>query len=863
MTSIRNFSFYLRALLLVLLLIGILGWSQTYDRPQSWQPPEPTSEQTLIESDPASREELDTVLRGEIEKLQKVQKQYQDWLATPPSDSAKAWKPSLSVEHLAKLDRALVTNSSSLTDLRAGYLTVRESWRVMVRDFSEWLGSTHDISTSVPLPVFHSELYFPARDGSVARQYAKDYAGLYELRLKVQQAKVADWKTELQRRGSDAGRIGRLRTAYLDRLYRLGYVPAFDSAAHWSDDLATEIRIIPTRYRLLAMLAGLRYQNVLNLGVSGYYGALRNLAWLLLALLIPAAVFSGQQQIRRHLLENLRGQENRGPRPFAGRLFPWFVMLVILGAEIFLLRGTVLEVTIPVFKIVICYVLYRAYLEVVESQLPKWIDLMEVRDPVVRAAKAESQMRKMGLLVLFEVVLLGLLFSATGANLAYHFSWRVLMAINLLLYLFIAGDWRVEWAAVARRLLPDALGRPLSKLCRHPWLGRLVVPVMIPFLGLVLLLRLLAAQTVRFEWGRRASAGILRHWLEQTNRTQAHELESVDEEYKMLFQAGTVDANLFPGSLLEAVRSQIDQRLHSSNPTPPLSIVGGAGTGLTSLNDWIVREYQETTRVLRIVVPPRVVEPEAVRALIQSAVEAEGPALILVENAHNLFLAYPGGFEGVRLVVDLAQQDSRGKTWCLSLNDQSYMYLVRVLTNSSGFGAPIRIPPCSEEDLAAWILARHTAAGGKLRYGFSVLRTREEPREVKAAQDAYFRVLWQQVLGNRKVAQELWFKSLHRDDEATDTWLVDLPPRQDLTPLLVAPDSTLFVFTAIVRHNNLSEEEAQKVTSLSHREVRYAIFHGLGTGVLDGSEAGRFAIHPLWLSTVNSYLRRKNMLYDA
>ena len=836
-----------------------MSWLQAQSRQRGWSPPAPTAEQAVLESQPEARAQLESSLSAEMDRLRALEKSLQKELQ-PVSAGPPAWETD--PKQLADLEQTLAAQPPNLMSLRTGYFAVRLHWRAMVADFLSWLKDARLAQPPDPLPEFQARLYYPIRDGEIAREYVRLYQQLTRLRGQLVDFRSKAWLKELEIKRNSGLRLAQLRQNYLSRLYALGYVPALDGEAHWSEDVSLEASIIPSRYRVMALAAGSRYQQLLALGYPGYYGLLESLAWLLLIPLVPVVVFQGQKQIRERILQKVGG---RSARPLLGRLFPWLVQYLILKTEVYLLQGTVLEMASSLLQIGAAYVVYRGYLEVVESLLPTWVHWLARSAPLETAGRADRLARWLGRMLLAEAVLIYLVLSATGPNLIFQTASRILLALNLLVYVLVTVEWRREIGILASRLLPNAFGQALERLCQRAGTGRLLAPFMVPLLALVAALNWLLAQTVRFEWGRRVSAGFLRQWHEQTQKSTRVELEPVSADYIAQFSSLPVEAGRFAGPMLDELRLQLDRRLQGSRLSPSLSVVGASGSGLSSINDWIAQIYREQLQVLRISVPARTIQPEAVLDLLKPALNGEGRALVLVEEAHNLFLAEPGGFEGARALMDSVMAHAGRLVWCISLHEQAYLYMTRVIANRHGFGLMLRIAPCNERELAHWILHRHKQLGGELHYGFSLLRTEDEPRARNAAQESFFRVLWQQSGGIRRVAQELWFQSLHQDPNHPGGWLVDLPPRHDLTALSQASAEMLFVFTAIVRHHNLTQEEAHKVTSLSLREVSYALQLGLECGVLTTHGEGntRYYIHPAWSTELQNFLRRKNLLYDA
>ena len=108
-------------------------------------------------------------------------------------------------------------------------------------------------------------------------------------------------------------------------------------------------------------------------------------------------------------------------------------------------------------------------------------------------------------------------------------------------------------------------------------------------------------------------------------------------------------------------------------------------------------------------------------------------------------------------------------------------------------------------------------------------------------------------------ALEMWLTSIRTKDNTVTVGLPQVPGSGVLERL---GSKLMFVYAAIVTHENLTFEEIIKVTNQQENVVRYALKSALDAGFMERSEEGRYRITPLWYQTVISYLTRKNMLHE-
>jgi hypothetical protein len=72
----------------------------------------------------------------------------------------------------------------------------------------------------------------------------------------------------------------------------------------------------------------------------------------------------------------------------------------------------------------------------------------------------------------------------------------------------------------------------------------------------------------------------------------------------------------------------------------------------------------------------------------------------------------------------------------------------------------------------------------------------------------------------------------------------------------------MFVFSAIVTHENLTTEELVMVTNMQENVIRFAVKSALDADIIVRGSDGRYRITTLWYHTVVSSLNRKNMLHE-
>ncbi|MEZ4750446.1 MAG: hypothetical protein R3B54_07405 [Bdellovibrionota bacterium] len=238
--------------------------------------------------------------------------------------------------------------------------------------------------------------------------------------------------------------------------------------------------------------------------------------------------------------------------------------------------------------------------------------------------------------------------------------------------------------------------------------------------------------------------------------------------------------------------------------------------------------------------------------------ESRKKTVYLLDDAHNFFLADIGGFEGFRAFLELTNIRLKNTFWAAAFNVHSWNYLDSVFGKNRFFRTLIPLVEWSEEEIQNMILSRHRKSQFKLAYEKVVFAAQGNRGDFEDyAENTYFRLLWEQSSGNPRSAIYLWLSSLTR---VGNTIRVALPEDTDPEAFLDLQQDALFVYAAIVRHENLSTEEAIEVTDLPEGVVRHAIKVGMERSFLF-RYGGRYRVSAGWHNTIVSFLTKRNYIY--
>ena len=306
-----------------------------------------------------------------------------------------------------------------------------------------------------------------------------------------------------------------------------------------------------------------------------------------------------------------------------------------------------------------------------------------------------------------------------------------------------------------------------------------------------------------------------------------------------------------------------------------LLITGDQGSGKTTLIELIRSRWQDT-EVTTLEVPAKTTTPAAVHKLIaqhfgNTAEESVGalvaqedqlqPQVVIVENAHNLFLSEVGHLDGFRSFNQYLNARLTKVFWVVVMYSASWNFLSRVYERELHFSNIYQLSRWSPANIRKLILSRHQGSRRRIRYDELLLSASagNESSSVRAADSRVFNILWEQCGGNPLVALHLWVAACR-----SKGWIVEIavPEKPSSTPLKTLKDDPCFIFAAIIIHESLNSDEIGKVTHYPETIVRHALKLGMKMGLLQRDEQRRYRIHPLWQGTLSSFLYSKNMILN-
>lgn len=852
------------AVLLLMVAAAAWFWLRPWSTLEASEAPQPAVTTQATSLPESARAELLAELKVREERLSQFEQQLQAAEAQPGSNMTV---PPATVEEVTRkldgIEAKLANPDVDFVELPHVREEVRELWQDRATSLQRFLalGSRPDLPT---LPAFDHSLVSRLSGDAQAEAYQRHHQQVTEelKRLTVSSAEAYD--ADLAGRADRLKRVVWLRYRVLTRMAELNWMALFESPGPWLADCLFELRNYPDRKYGLYLLARSRLERRVGAGRGFWLELGRDLGLALLGLVLLTSVLVGADRRDRATPAGLRG------------VFTWLAVWPVSLLGMALVSDGVAECLRPIFLLGGLYSLYRAYLQLATGPLLQAIVHSQVGQKVGVRTRALRDLRLLGRALWWQAALNAILLSLAAPGLLVATSEVVTRLLVQFLYWMLSWSWRVELGESVAALLPGSprLGRWVGDLCASPFLGLVLAPVAVPLVVALGCLHWLVRRTVRYDWAKRMSAGVLIRWVEATRHIEAGQAP-LSPEYRQAFldfptsaaAAWDLSAPAFRATLEEAVTAWSDGRGAES-----LMVVHGPnGSGRERVADHLEELFQPKLRVLRLELEERVTSWEALRQRLCRLLQAEAQSLealvarlseqprtlVIVPQAQRLFLAALGGFEAVDQLLGLISGGRQNLFWCLIMTTQSQRYLRLALSERWNVALTLRMPRWTEAALTQMLMQRHQAGGGELHYSPAVLRAAEAAPGV-SPETFYFHILREVSGGNPTVANELWLEAARVDSQ--QHVVIGLPPRKSAQLLATLAPAAGYLLAAIIRHGELTRDQAAQVTALPASQLVMAWERCQEIGVISDLGGPGLSVTRSWLAEVAYYLRERNLL---
>lgn len=255
-------------------------------------------------------------------------------------------------------------------------------------------------------------------------------------------------------------------------------------------------------------------------------------------------------------------------------------------------------------------------------------------------------------------------------------------------------------------------------------------------------------------------------------------------------------------------------------------------------------------------------DPDRPLAGLLEGLAARPPSIIVLEEVQRAFLRTVHGFDGLRLLLQVVARTGDRHFWVLSMHGPAWTYLSGLggLLNLEMFRTVIQVPPWTPEELRLLVDGRARGCGAACSYD-ALVRSQPLGGDPDVARErtigAWFRQLADASHGAPGVALQLWSDALAVAGDGVsvqpgarlDGWVPD-----DLT------DHELFVLAALRVHDQLDEDELERVNNLDPMVVQ-ATIRQLEARGLAWHRGQRVGVESRVQPALTQVLRRRQFLH--
>ncbi len=689
-------------------------------------------------------------------------------------------------------------------------------------------------------------------------------------------------------------RSSKIRSQYLIQVEQSETSTVFELDLAFFNDLKREITLVPIEWYAIAYFKLLYVKNNLKLGFDGVKTLVIDAFILLIVFMIPFFFWRVTNRIlkklkvwRANFIRQSYRQKNYSLYAELLRLaidyLPWLVALYSISLSRDLLEKSHFEELSIFYPFITYWIYYRIFRKIISDSLLRIA--RNHRSPSgdqTIEEKAANNASLLSLTVLVSYSLIYIIESVVSKGLSYYIFQYLSFAVVLFVLFIIGRDWREELSVKIADMDIPFVSTWLAERLKKKKHFYLCLPVLISVLTFNVFM-LFLQWSGRFEFVKSITAEIFKRKLESSEIFEESELQDLPNDYQDLFYK-TIESD--KALFIESKKSQynnimlcIELWIQDKTEENSLFLVGEKGSGKTTLLTMLESELQrENIQIIRANMPSRLLSQAQLLKFLSNitGVEMEenylplidadkemSPTLIMLDESQNSFLSKIGGFEAFKTILGLINARLENIFFVFSFNAYSWSYLNAAFGKNQNFRNVIELEPFSDRDIRDMIMKRHNQSDYKLSFHDIVKATKGafEMDSVEQVEEQFFRLLWEQSLGNPEISLYTWLSSLKY--RGGKFFRVGLPHDDDLSMLSNFSDDTLFIYSAIVKHENLSTADAMKVTSLPEGVIRFAIKLGLDHNILIRRENGSYTVNVRFQHSLISYLKKKNLIYAS
>lgn len=682
---------------------------------------------------------------------------------------------------------------------------------------------------------------------------------------------------------------GKVRSKLYQELKRRHLSPIEFFSQAYFQDLYWEIKIIPTRWAATLICKVYDWKRNISQGIGGAKLIASDIFYALLLL------FSSVYLIRRfsHISDGIESWADQKIASFAqgrskivqlvlylvNRAIPWLLIVLLVYGLMYVINLTTLNELSEPLSLVNYYVYYRLFLALITYGITR----LKIEGIISFSYKFYKKFfkttRRLALVFLIYFMLLQAVESVVGKAIFYQLIDSIFIGVITVAILYELWFWREEADALEDRLFPRTgmFSRFLVYLDR--------VPVLKPFIGIIfIILGLVIALVAQVFSGtaisNKISSLIFVHRVKRSGRFDS-ELQGQQSVYEQLapkiLAKQSVRSFLIETVEKLRVKRLIDRWVAGESDVRCVAVVGEAGSGRTTLLDDISDELPSAKIIhVRLTCKCLTLNDLVKQISLSAGFDAHTPGelvqiietqlnshklVIIIDNAHHLFLSVLHGFDVLKKLCDFMDQHVKQIFWALSFERFSWAYLSRALEDFDVFQETIYIAPWSQADIRRLIQFRMQNSGVSISFDdLAVAFKVDAETDLLAIEDRYYQLLTQRSRGNPQRALTLCVRSLHRT-LYSDEIMVGLPRTFSSDSFRALDENDAYVLAAIAKHGSLTKQQSAQVTNIGSGIVSRSIKQLLLLELLDEHSSGYYQPACEFFEDWYLYLKGQNLIY--
>ena len=569
-----------------------------------------------------------------------------------------------------------------------------------------------------------------------------------------------------------------------------------------------------------------------------------------------------------HIRQSYRSKKSLFIAKWVGRfipLLPWLFFLLFLNVARYLIKDGYLKEVIILIPYFSYYSIYRIF-RLVVKQLIASSSYYDDKSFHLDRIKLDWTSRFLGSIFLTGLILLHSFGSAGGKGLLYlwiEFSFKYLFIFILF---YVAYRWHKEIREIAKRIFTGRTATIIDSLFNG--IGKVLFSFPVFLVEMVYhFFFWIYSFLERFDVVRAISAQYFRKKVEANSEKESvqRSAKELPQEYLESFYSED-STEVIEQKSQRLIMKSIEEHVNAwklDQSDEHISLISGEkGAGKTFLLKSLETKLQaDDVRVLFFILKDRFSQKEQLNEIMSEIKNYTGKTIVLIDGLQYLFLSKRKGFDHFKEFLQLTQKEEyQDIFWCLGINNYSWEFLEAVLKKSRYFNFIYKLGRWREEDIQKLILSKHQKTNFELDYDQVLMnpnRSSDDVSEVDT-EARYFRILWEEAMGNPSVAIKVWLSSLERNGQGSMRALIPIERSDDLSLL---PDAFHFVLATIVRHESMTIEEIIQSTDLSNDIVRNAVKSCLEKEYLVRRRGKKVGVSILAQHEVYSSLRRMNFIY--